>query len=138
MTNDLIAQLLSDAEAFTGDFNSVALPGPLANKRADRLRQAAAHIEALAERVRELEDFVERISWRAAEGPWPDHFADEAPGWARDEYGEGSECGYCGAWLTVVRPGKSQCDHCADGKDIGAIAHGFLSARQARKDKENG
>jgi hypothetical protein len=62
MTNDLIDQLLSDAEAFTGDFDTVALPGPLANKRADRLRQAAAHIEALAERVRELEGALDVIA----------------------------------------------------------------------------
>jgi hypothetical protein len=111
MTNDLIEQLLSDAEAFTGDFNSVAFPGPLANKRAERLRQAAAHIEALAERVRELEGVY--IAAR--------HYY---AGWMQDEASEDYK-----AWVS-----------CSDKQHqaAAAVRDALERARQARKDKENG
>ncbi len=111
MTNDLIAQLLSDAESFTGDFNSVALPGPLANKRADRLRQAAAHIEAQAERVRELEGALD--------------VADDAL--------RSYAC--CGLGNACIRsPDQCRAD-C--GQPAGLALDAIASARQARKDKEN-
>lgn len=41
---------------------------------------------------------------------WPDN----PPEWAKDPFNDGASCtcGYCGAWMTVVRPGKVQCDAC--------------------------
>jgi hypothetical protein len=41
-------------------------------------------------------------------------FGAEAPEWAKDSmnYDATARCGACGAWETVVRPGKTQCDIC--------------------------
>ncbi len=47
-------------------------------------------------------------------------FAKEPPSWATDQFNEGTyiRCGICGAWETVVRPGKTQCDICYGGENI--------------------
>jgi hypothetical protein len=79
------------------------------------------------EALREAREALGRIACRAYSEPWPDHFADSPPDWALDDYESASSCGYCGAWLTVVRPGKSQCDCCSDGQDLGALASQALS-----------
>jgi hypothetical protein len=46
-----------------------------------------------------------------SETPASDLFAKEPPNWARDSFngGYGEQCGDCGAWCEVVRPGKTQC-----------------------------
>jgi hypothetical protein len=42
------------------------------------------------------------------------YWADEEPRWARDPFNADTacQCGDCGAWLEVVRPGKHQCGAC--------------------------
>ncbi len=126
MTNDLIAQLLSDAEAFTGDFNSVALPGPLANKRAERLRQAAAHIEALAERVRELKGALEEKRRDGFLTTWTIIRA------------AGGQVLVSDSVAADFAPDRAILHREEDPESGGVIMRSTLSARQARKDKENG
>jgi hypothetical protein len=124
MTNDLIEQLLSDAEAFTSDFNSVALPGPLANKRADRLRQAAAHIEALAERVRELEGALEEKRRDGFLTTWTIIRA------------AGGQVLVSDSVAADFAPDRAILHREEDPESGGVIMRATLSARQARKDKE--
>lgn len=85
---------------------------------------------AIGKHLRTLRETLERIARRAQSEPDPDHFAENAPDWAIDPFNgdDASTCGCCGAWLTVVRPGKSQCDCCMDGRDLGAIARAALSS----------
>lgn len=47
-----------------------------------------------------------------------DFYAKEPPTWAQDSFNHNAaeRCGYCGAWCTVVRPGKTQCDNCDEGE----------------------
>ena len=91
-------------------------------------RPTPATILTLLEDRQKMVEALEQIASRARSEVWPDHYAPEPPEWALDEHNEASTCGYCNAWLTVVRPGKSQCDCCADGQDLGAIARATLSA----------
>ena len=93
--------------------------------QANKLR---AELTRLQEEVEGLRGALESIALRANGEPWPDHFAPEPPDWAQDEYGCAASCGYCGAWMTIVRPGKHQCDNCSDGQDVGAIACDLLQA----------
>lgn len=68
-------------------------------------------------RIVELEAFVARIAALAPEQHWSDDaFAPEPPEWARYEgFGmHGDQCCRCGAWCSIVRPGKTQCDVCCD------------------------
>lgn len=94
----------------------------------ERYASTEARAEAAEARVKRLEEALERIAQRAKSEPWPDHYADEPPEWAVDMFNgdDACTCGYCGAWLTVVRPGKHQCDNCSDGQDLGAIARAAL------------
>jgi len=52
-----------------------------------------------------------------------DAFADTPPEWAiYEEYGmHGDQCGQCGAWCSIVRPGKTQCNVCGDDAGAGSI-----------------
>lgn len=45
--------------------------------------------------------------------PAADFFSKEAPEWSKDPFNEdmAATCGTCGAWMSVVRPGKHQCDN---------------------------
>lgn len=102
---------------------------------AEHMLKAAAECTRLQEELTRLQAEVEglrgaleSIALRANGEPWPDHFAPEPPDWAQDEYGCAASCGYCGAWMTIVRPGKHQCDNCSDGQDVGAIACALLQA----------
>lgn len=40
-------------------------------------------------------------------------FSEDPPDWAKDPFNPDvvATCGYCGAWMSVVRPGKHQCDN---------------------------
>jgi len=42
------------------------------------------------------------------------YWSVETPEWAKDSFNEdtAATCGDCGAWLEVVRPGKTQCTAC--------------------------
>lgn len=55
-------------------------------------------------------------------------YSKETPVWAKDCFNNNIShtCGYCGAWMSVVRPGKVQCDFCGDGTYAPAIAYGAL------------
>lgn len=78
----------------------------------------------MSERITELEAFVSRVAALAPEQHWSDDaFADAPPEWARyEDYGmHGDQCGRCGAWCSVVRPGKTQCNVCCDD-DMIALA----------------
>src|SRR5690606_35537691 len=92
------------------------------------LRDFMSELRALLSAHRKMVKGLEQIASRAVLVVWPDHYAPDPPEWALDDYGEASTCGYCNAWLTVVRPGKSQCDCCSDGQDLGAIARATLAA----------
>lgn len=51
----------------------------------------------------------------AAIAGFTDHYwADEEPSWSRDPWNgnTSAQCGHCGAWLELVRPGKHQCGAC--------------------------
>lgn len=76
--------------------------------------------DALREALEALERLAQRARWDEPEGA----FDEIAPDWAKDSFNDDctSACGYCGAWMTVVRPGKVQCHNCSDGTDLGAIA----------------
>ena len=99
----------------------------------DRETDAAERAQRAEARLKVAVEALEGIARHARSEPWPDHFADAPPDWALDDYDSASSCGYCGAWLTVVRPGKSQCDCCSDGQDLGARA-----AQALAKLKEGG
>lgn len=57
-------------------------------------------------------------------GDWGDApegaFDPEPPRWATDPFNEdeANQCGYCGGWMEVVRPGKVQCNTCWDGRNV--------------------
>jgi hypothetical protein len=54
---------------------------------------------------------VEPLNSDKSEAADSDLFAKDPPTWARDKFngGYGEQCGDCGAWCEVVRPGKTQC-----------------------------
>ena len=40
-------------------------------------------------------------------------YGKDEPEWSKDPFNgdTGAMCGDCGAWMTIVRPGKEQCDN---------------------------
>ena len=56
----------------------------------------------------QMQDLVE--AWAEWE---VEAFAQEPPDWAQDPFNHNmaERCGHCGAWCSVVRPGKTQCDN---------------------------
>lgn len=91
----------------------------------DRLRAELAAKDALIE---EAKEFVEYVA-SSADDPPHNGFAPSPPAWAQDSLNgnAAAQCGYCGCWLSVVRPGKSQCDWCCDGQDMSVVARAFLA-----------
>ena len=59
-------------------------------------------------------------------------FDKEPPSWARDEFNGdmAARCGRCGAWCSVVRPGKTQCDNCHEGENLAALFHAALEGKE--------
>ncbi len=45
-----------------------------------------------------------------------EYWGEIPPEWAKDSFNgyTSAQCGDCGAWLSVVRPGKHQCDICGN------------------------
>ena len=80
-------------------------------------------MEQLTETENEREEAVEEMSRLsadlagyidAAEAAEADRIkGEEPPEWAKDcwNHDSAARCGDCGGWLTVVRPGKTQCDN---------------------------
>jgi hypothetical protein len=62
-------------------------------------------LDELSDEIASVEDDLLRL--RQA-------FQKDPPSWAMwpDMGMHGDRCGDCGAWCTVVRPGKTQCDYC--------------------------
>jgi len=93
-------------------------------------REAEAEARALAAeaQVERLVESLERIANRAWSEIDPLAYAPAPPEWAKDSFNGDctAQCGCCGSWMTVVRPGKVQCDTCSDGQDLGAIARSTL------------
>ena len=111
-------------------------------KRAATLARAVLSLLAENERMRkEIEERNELDTRRHVE-----KFADVPPEWAKDIFNEddASYCEHCGSWMTVVRPGKVQCDNCGDGKylmpenRIKWASSRFGAAWDAAKAKEGG
>ena len=72
----------------------------------------------------------------------PDAFDHNPPPWAKDSFNndEACRCGYCDSWMTVVRPGKVQCDTCGDGHEQDyVIRYGIVKElREVMKSLEQG
>lgn len=91
--------------------------------------EARAH--ALYGYIDKAREVLERIASCARSSEPPENAFDaEPPSWAQDPFNDdcADRCGYCGSWMAVVRPGKTQCENCSDGRDIGAIARDFLAS----------
>lgn len=71
------------------------------------------------------EEIVRDLASRAPDAEFipADAFAAEPPAWAvwEDMGMGGDQCGRCGSWCEVVRPGKTQCPACGDD-DLAALA----------------
>lgn len=80
--------------------------------------------QILRARIDDLEEFVSRVARMAPTIDVPTGaYDDRPPSWATfEEMGmHGEKCGRCGAWCSVVRPGKTQCEVCCDD-DLTALA----------------
>lgn len=74
----------------------------------------------MTEAPADIADLILRL--RADRPDDPEFWAADAPQWARDPINDDmtSQCGYCGSWMEVVRPGKCQCPACGSDGDKAA------------------
>lgn len=72
------------------------------------------------ESVKPDDNLISRLKWDFPTEP--SFWAADAPSWAKDPFNDDctSKCGYCGSWMEVVRPGKSQCPACGSDGDKAA------------------
>lgn len=97
------------------------------------LRTILAHLDAQSALLAEAEKALEQIASHSWDEISPEWFAPSPPSWAKDNFNDGAadQCGYCGAWCEVVRPGKTQCPCCSDGRDLARTA--LINLKQARE-----
>lgn len=119
-----------DAEWECDEFERAELENALEKSEGenDSLRTA---LSAAQEEIGRLRSVLSQVAARASHDAPEGAFDPEPPAWAEDNFngGEAFTCGYCGAWMHVVRPGKHQCENCNDGTDVSAIARTALQEK---------
>lgn len=131
---------LAVAQKVSGEIDeAIRALRPDATEALDRIVQEAvmAERERCFARGPGMSDLVKRLKY---DRDCPStYFEDEPPLFARDHWNDDTaeKCTNCGAWMTVVRPGKTQCDCCGNDHETAMRweAADRIEALEAERDR---